>query len=133
MPSSGAAALLRRVAQETKSLPRSFVEGATKTVKKAIDRKLVSDTGGDRSLSNAPGRLRITTKVDGTSVVTGTVSPGPKRGLARWTWLEDGTKPHAIGRGEHPGTRGKGTWTKPAEPAVRALVQDIRKRFSKVI
>jgi len=127
-----AASELRRIQKSLKSLPRKWAEESGKTVKKAATKTLNADTGGDASLSHAPGKLKIDTKVQGDSIATLIVSPG-KRGMARWTWLEEGTKPHTAGGrykgARHPGTRPRHTWTRAVDPAVKVLIDDARKRF----
>jgi hypothetical protein len=125
------AAALRRSAKEARSFPRKFVEDATKVMHKGVDKTLRADTGGDASLSNAPGKLRVTRKVSGDSVVTGTVAVAP-RSAGRFAWLEKGTDPHAIGKGRHPGTAAKRTWTRAMDPAMRALNREIDRAFDRV-
>lgn len=79
---AGAAAELRRIAEAAQALPREFAEDAAKTIRQAADRRLVVDTGGDRSLSNAPGKLSVTSTIRGNQVVHATVTPG-RRGRNR--------------------------------------------------
>jgi hypothetical protein len=125
-----AASSLRTIARNAKSFPRKFVEDSAKSVNKAIDRRLVSDTGGDRVLSGTTrsgkvGKLTVKSKIDGQgSVVTGTITPAGPRGP--WAWIEEGTGP--------PGpTRAKHTWTKAATPAVEALQREARRAFESVL
>src|SRR5690606_7668068 len=114
--------LLRRVAQDCKSLPRRFVEEAVRDLDKAITKKLRADTGGDRSLSGAPGRLRVQKKISGETVVTGEVTPGPRSRMAQWSWLEYGTG--------HPGpTKPKDTWSEPASHEIEVLRRKARQRL----
>lgn len=133
------AAELRRIARATRSESRQFVDESVKSVSKAIDTTLAADTGGDRVLSGTTrrgkvGKLRVQTTVKGDVVVEGKVTPGPNgRSIAVWDWLEDGTEPHRIGTGQHPGTKAKHTWTRAAGPELDALQKDIQRRFERII
>lgn len=131
---AGAANELRRISKALRSLPRKWAEDGAKTVRKAGSKTLSADTGGDASLSGAPGKLKVDTRVRGDAIVTLTVTPGPRRGGAgRWAWLEHGTLPHTAGGmfqgAAHPGTRPKRTWSRAMDPATKALIDDARKKF----
>lgn len=130
---SSAVTYLRRLSRDMRSLPRQWIDDSVKTIRKAATKRLGGDTGGDRSLSNAPGKLRVEAKVSGDQVATATITPGPRRSGAQWSWLEEGTQPHRIGRGRHPGTSGKQTWTKGTSPAVKAALADGERRFSRAV
>lgn len=128
MSARSAASLLRNVARETRSLPRKAIDEIVTTVSKAGTKHLAGDTGGDRILSGTTRRqatrLTVRKKVQGDSVVTGLVSPGPSgRPIAMWSWLEWGTV--------H--TRPKHTWSLGVEPAVERAVDDVREMFSETI
>lgn len=122
---SSASATLRRIARETKSVPRKAIEDAAKTLKRGIDKKLRGDTGGDNSLSGAPRRMRVQTKVTGETVVVGTVSPN-KSAMAQWVWLNEGTG--------HPGpTAPKFTWDEPVSEEMKNVQRAIRRRLDSVM
>lgn len=122
---SSAAANLRRIARECKSLPRQAVEGATKAFKKSIDKSLKADTGGDFRLSGAPTRMRVQSKVTGDTVVEGTVSPN-KPAMAQWVWLNEGT-------GEPGPTAPKGTWSEPVSREMKTVTRAVRERLNTVM
>lgn len=129
----GAAAELRRISSALSALPRDWAKESAKTVRKAATKTLTADTGGDRSLSRAPGKLNVRTSVRGSSTVTLAVVPGPKRfGAGRWAWLEHGTERHFQPRRQamHPGSEGKRTWSRAVDPQERVLINDARYRFS---
>lgn len=107
-------------------MPRRLVDDVTKKIAKAIDKRLVADTGGDRSLSGAPQRMKVERKVTGESLVTGVVGPGPRAGMAMWSWLEKGT-------GEPAPTKAKRTWTKPLGPALDEARSAIADTFHETI
>lgn len=131
-----AGAEFRRIAAGLKSLPRQWCEAGAATVRDEVDTQIGRDTGGDRQLSGAPGRIGITVRVVGDAVVKATIQPA-KRGIARLTWLEDGTAPHLNGGNrpgtEHPGTAAKGTWTRPTSRALAAVARDAGRRFDDVM
>lgn len=129
---AGAATSLRAIAKRAQSLPRQWATAAAKDITKGIDKSLIAASGGDRSLSNAPVKLSVQSKVQGDTVVTATVAPG-RRGMAQWSWLESGTQPHRIGAGMHPGTKGKRVWSKAATPALDRAVRDVRRRLGQVM
>jgi hypothetical protein len=128
------AALLRRVAAQTKSLPRKVVEESSKSISKAVKSRLKVDAGGDSSLSGAPSRLSVRVTVKGRGkVVTGEIMPTPKRSMAQWSWLEYGTNPHTIRKGQVIYSKAKGTWTKAIDPEIEALIKDARVKFGKIV
>lgn len=113
----GAGTALRAVAKKAKSFPRQFVDEAASDMRKAAMSSLKADTG-DGGLSGAGNvKLKVVRKVKGQEfLVIGEVRAGSPRAL--WFWLEEGTKPHRIGRRRHPGTRPKRTWSRGVEPSV---------------
>lgn len=114
---AGAAEGMRKVAKKAKSFPRLFVDDAASELRKAALQSLRGDLG-DGGMSNAGNKkLKVVRKVKGQEIlVIGEVSAGAPR--AQWFWLEEGTKPHMIGRRRHPGTRPKRTWSQGIEPAL---------------
>lgn len=128
-----AAARLRKLERELRSLPRKLIDDASTSLAKAATRSLVRDAGADRRLRNAPTPLRVIRKVTGDQVVEGVVSAGPPRGRGQWSWLEKGTEPHQIGKGTHPGHSGKRTWSRAITPEVEKVRADIRKSLKEVM
>ena len=118
---------LRRIAAAAQTWPREFIDDAADTIGDAATEALLSDTGGDASLSHAPADLSVSVSVSGQSTVHGRITAAG--GTGQWTWMEEGTQPHLIGSGLHPGTFAKETWSKATGPAVRALSQDAEARF----
>lgn len=131
--SGSAPAALRKLEKGCRSLPRQFVDDAVAKGRKVVQKQARSATGGDMVLSNAGGRLSVKTKVSGDTVVEGEIVAGPSRQRAQWFWLEDGTNPHPMGRGTHPGTSGKRVWSKAVDPLIPQLVDDAGQRFRKVV
>lgn len=135
MPGSASAAA-RSVATAARAFPRRFVKESVKATRKAIADTLKADTGGDSAMSGiGNAKLKVKTSVKGEQTVTGTVTAGKPRGP--WTWLEEGTKPHAVGgkfRGaRHPGTRGKRTWSRPAVKAIDGEARRARQELTAII
>ena len=122
---SAAAANLRRIARECKTLPRKAVEDASKAFTKSITKTLKRDTGGDQRLSGAPTRMRVQSKVQGETVVTATISPN-KTAMAQWVWLEEGT-------GEPGPTAPKGTWSEPVSKELKTVTRAVRERLEAVM
>lgn len=117
--------MLRTVARECKSLPRMAVEEAVSSFDKAITKTLKRDTGGDSRLSGAPTRMRVSKKIDGTSYVTGELTPN-RQAMGQWTWLDDGT-------GDPGPTRAKRTWSEPTSAEMEKVTVAVRKRLTAVV
>lgn len=132
MPKGGAGASLRAVAKKAKSFPRQFVDEAASDIRKAATSSLRSDTG-DGGLSRAGNRkLKVKRKVKGAgSLVVGEVAAGSPR--AQWFWLEEGTKPHMVGRRRHPGARAKRTWSTAIGPAVNKAQHMARRDLRSIV
>ena len=123
---------IRRVAERAAAFPRQFVEDGAETIGEAITDRLTNDTGGDMSLSRAPGEMSVEVDVSGNRSATALITPeGGERG--QWRWLEEGTVPHQIGGGMHPGTTGKRTWTDPLDRPLRRLPRDAERAFERVM
>lgn len=119
-----AAARLRRLARDLKTLPRQTIEAAADTITDAATATLIRDTGGDRSLSNAPRRLKVDRKISGDRIVEAVLSAGPRK-AQQWAWLE---------RGTYNGRRGrKRTWSRAVTPAVEQVRADMRTALRKVV
>lgn len=117
---------LSRVARRLRTLPRAAIDEAAGEIARAATRQLTRDTGGDRSLSGAPGRLKVTKRVTGDTVVEGKVTPNPAYLMAQWSWLEEGTGP--------PGpTAAKNTWTDPTGRALEHARRTIRQRLGELL
>jgi hypothetical protein len=132
MAKGGAAAAMRAVAKKAKSFPREFVDQAATDLRKAATQSLKADTG-DGGLSRAGNqKLKVTRKVKGSgALVIGEVSAGSPR--AQWFWLEEGTRPHMIGRRRHPGARPKRTWSIAIGPAVNKAQRDAQTRLRTIV
>ena len=133
MPTS---ANLRKRETRIAALPEQVVREALKTIQEPARNRLRIDTGGDFRLSGLKGagpRMSVTVKVRGGSLVEGVVQAGPKRLLGPMSWLESGTKARRQGRGRHPGTPAKRTWSSPTGAAQSKAIADVRRRFSAVI
>jgi hypothetical protein len=117
---------LRRIAAAVEAFPEAFVSDNAEEIADAATERLLDDTGGDASLSNAPDVLSVEVDVSG---ATATVTA--EGGSGQWTWLEEGTMPHLQpARGNlHPGTMGKGTWSSPIAREMRRLPRDAADRF----
>lgn len=128
----GAAAGMRKVAKKAKSFPRQFVDEAASDLRKAALQSLRSDTG-DGALSHAGNSaLKVVRKVKGQEIlVIGEVRAGAPR--AQWFWLEEGTKPHMIGRRRHPGAKAKRTWSRGVEPAVDAAQRKAQAQLRTIV
>lgn len=122
---SSASANLRRIAQQAKPAPRLAVEDGTKQFRKAIEKSLKQDTGGDNRLSGAPTRMRVQVKVDGQTIVTGKVTPN-KPAMSQWVWLTEGT-------GDPGPTAPKGTWSDPVKAEMSAVQKTMRDRIEQVM
>lgn len=90
------AALLRRVSQDVKTLPRTIVDGCAAVVTKELKNTVTADTGGDGRLSGM-GNAKVSTKTEvvGTSAAIATIRPA-RRTTGMWVILEDGTEGHDI-------------------------------------
>ena len=131
MAAKSLGAVVRAASRNARSFPRTVVDAITDDIRKSVTKSLMADTGGDGSLSHAPGRLRVTRTVKGSEVVEGHVGVNPS-GAGRWAWLEGGTDPHAFGEGQHPGTAPKHTWSRAADPAMERADQTIKAAFDRV-
>lgn len=125
MASSSAAAMLRQIARECRSLPRVAVEEAATSFQKAITKKLQRDTGGDSRLSGAPTKMRVQKKIDGDTYVTAEITPN-KPAMSMWVWLDEGT-------GDPGPTKAKGTWSEPASAEMDQVTAAVRKRLTAVM
>lgn len=121
---------LHRLADGASEFPRTFIEGAADDLAADATERLNVDTGGDGSLSHAPADLSVDVRVTGSGTVVGTVTA--EGGGGQWVWLEEGTAPHAIGQGMHPGTTGKQTWTQGTGSVMRRLARDAAEQFSEM-
>jgi hypothetical protein len=130
-----AAADLRSLRSTISKLPKDIVRAGARRLKRPLDDSVRRDSGGDRRLSGLrnSGRFAVSTSVRGTDTVKGRVYAGPSAMRAPWSWLDKGTRPRRQGRGQHPGTRGKNTWTDTAdrevEAAMRAMVNEWQRRI----
>jgi hypothetical protein len=126
-----AAADLRAVKQAIAAMPKEMVRAGAKQLRKPLLDAFTRDTGGDRRLSGLrnSGRITVSTSVRGTDTVKGRVYAGPPTMRGPAGWLDRGTKRRRQGKGWHPGTPAKGTWTntadKEADAAMRAMVAGI--------
>lgn len=120
---------LNKMVRECQSYPRKLIEESAKTLTKATKKTLARDTGGDSSLSGAPAKLKVRSKVEGDSVVTATIEAGPKKSMAMWSWLEYGTNPHVIRKGQTIYSPAKRTWTKAVDPEIKKLLEDAEDKF----
>lgn len=123
------AADARRVA----AFPTVAVDLVVRTVAAAVRPRLVADTGGDRVLSGAGGRLSVVTSVDRGArfKVAGRVAAGPNRLRGQWRWLNDGVRPHP--NSDHPGTPARSTWDQPVSVAVPQALAAVDARFRVVL
>lgn len=137
-----AGANLHRLAAAVERLPRTAMIDAAKAAKKIVLEQGRAIAGGDglkgKKRRGLPLKARDTIKSAGdttTCRVQGSV-PG-------WIWVNSGTAPHAIRRRKkgpkkkmtvhHPGTTGRGAWSR-VESAVAAEVPKVfADRFRKVI
>jgi hypothetical protein len=126
---------LRRASKALQTLPQRVVTDATRRVAKATTGSVTADSGGDRRLSGAGGRgqLRPTTPISGTNVVIGEVTAGPGRARAQWFWLNEGTKARRQGRGRHPGTPAKRTWTRAIDQVMPTIRDEIPRTFHRAV
>jgi hypothetical protein len=139
MASRGAASRrYRKVAAGLRDLPRDHVRSTVQELRGPAQRALAADTGGDGRLSGvrngAP--LRVQSGVLGDRyLVQGYVAAGPKRSRAQWFWLDRGVNPHRgrAGRGRHPGTKSKRTWSATVEPRVEPAQDRLRKRYTTIV
>jgi hypothetical protein len=124
----------RRISRELRSLPREWVDDAARQLKQAVNPTLSSDTGGDFGLSGIGNpRMTVQTKVVGDAFVEGVVQAGPGRLRGPWRWIESGTNPRPQGRGWHPGTQGKRTWSRAITPQLPRLMDDAERRFRRAV
>lgn len=119
---------LHRLAAAASNFPRTFVEDAAEDVADDATDALAADTGGDASLSHAPGELTVKVRLSGT---TATVESAGGTG-GQWTWLEEGTEPHLINTWLHPGTTGKQTFSKGVAGALKRLPRYADERFTEM-
>jgi hypothetical protein len=125
-----AAADLRSLRSTISKLPKDIVRAGARQLKRPLEDSVRRDSGGDRRLSGLrnSGRFNVSTSVRGTDTVKGRVYAGPSAMRAPWSWLDKGTRPRRQGRGQHPGTRGKGTWSdvadREADNVMRAMVAE---------
>jgi hypothetical protein len=88
---------------------------------------LAGDIGDDMILSGVKGgkALKVQTKVEGDTIVTGKVTAGPSRSRAQWFWINDGSHP---GGGDTK-TRAKRTWDRAVDPLLPVLRNDLERDF----
>lgn len=107
-------------ARTVRTLPQKMVKAGVTAAAKPLLAAYKIDSGGDLKLSGVPGswRFKVPTSVRGTG------TKGPVRGRARVrpagpaSWLNDGTRPRPQGKGFHPGTAGKRTFSRSADKAI---------------
>ena len=128
-----AAAELAADARSVAAFPTEAVDVAVRVLAGAVRPRLVSDTGGDRVLSGAGGRLSVVTSVDRSArfLVVGRVTAGSRKLRGQWRWLNDGVRPHSTS--DHPGTPARGTWDQPIDAAVPVALAAIDARFRVVL
>lgn len=118
---------LRRLAERLRQFPRDFAEEAGEISRKAIREPLLAATGGDASLSNAPGKLTV--EVD----LSGGRARMTAGGGAQWKWLQEGTMPHMVGPRSHPGSPAKEVWSKGTEAAIKRIERVGPHRFEEAV
>lgn len=125
---------LHTAAKKVRSLPNQMVRAGANTLKKPILDSYRRDSGGDLRLSNLrnSGKFTVNTSVRGDLAVRGRVYMGGKMaGPAKW--LNDGTRPRRQGSGVHPGTSGKGTFTKAASAHLEAAEREMIALFDRAL
>lgn len=128
-----AAAELTAIIDGLDRFPRDAVELVNGALVDAITAQARLDTGGDFVLSGAAKtkrgqkrtKLKLTSRVQGSTAVIGTVSAAPRHVRAQWAWLDTGTKR----RGNHPGTPAKRTFTGPANRVLPLIERRVADRF----
>lgn len=137
-----AAAELRKAAQELRAAREQSLKKAGGDARKDFNAAAASATGGDRKYSGEPkSTLSVTIKVAGGSRrSTLTISP-TKASAGQWVWADTGTKPgarrHRSGRRRgtvmnHPGTAGRGAWSKTEATVVPRILNQIANDIAKV-
>jgi hypothetical protein len=126
---------LHALSKSLANLPAEMVREGTKQLQKPIEARAERDSGGDRRLSGLKrsGRFTVSTSVKGTTAVEGRVFAGPSKMRGAWSWLDRGTAARAQGKGRHPGTRGKGTWSEPVDAELPKVREAIIKRFTAAV
>jgi hypothetical protein len=87
------------------ALPFEICEQAAAVMREALLEAATVDTGGDLRLSRVPW-MNFTLDVSAAFAGTGNVREASLRpapifgGAAIWSWLEHGTRPHAVGVGK---------------------------------
>lgn len=123
---------IEAVAAKLDQFPEQAVRHAAVELRSAILPRLRRDTGGDQRLSGmrSGARLNVTAETTGQGAQ---VAAGPRRMLGPWRWLNNGTRPRAQGRGQHPGTRAKGTWDQAAAKAIPDVERDVATLFDRTV
>lgn len=128
---------LNQISFDVRQFPEKVVRMGVRELEAAVVDRLRRDTGGDFRLSGlrGGGKLTVTTKVGILygHRVSGQVQASPRKMIGPWRWLQDGTEPHAMGRGRHPGTRGKQTWSEPVERTIPKVQRQIETSFDSVV
>lgn len=139
-----ASADLEYVADQISRFPAEAVRFAVDDIGGAIERRMVTDTGGNRRLSGLDRRtrkakpLKVRRSVTGTTFVEGKVSASPKELRGAWAWLDKGTTGgyHTRRRGapgRHPGTPAKRTFSAPLEQRLPLVEASLAARWQSVL